>query len=207
MATQVAAFFGELACGKTTASEILVEEYEYTRLAFARMVREVCIDMLNAGRIREEPFTIEEIDANKSVFRPLLQWVGTDLVRQYTNQPNFWVDRLAERVADTDGPVVIDDLRFVNEAQALIDMDAVFARIVTPEYLRYERHLGHRDDLTDDEKYEAWDKANGHDSEQHYGEIAEQLAIAEVGLTQIHNASDEADFIELIHQFVASAVA
>ena len=73
-----------------------------------------------------DPSEIEFIDVllklNKSnpgyIYRKMLQFVGTEIVRQ--RQPSFWTDLLVESIRDNQSDIVlVDDLRFEDELYAL----------------------------------------------------------------------------------------
>jgi hypothetical protein len=134
------AIVGVMHSGKSTVAEYLIERYGYTRLSFAGPLKEKALDMLNAGNFRPEPFTQAEIDAHKSVFRPFLQWVGTELGREYVGDENYWVDQLEARMRPLSGPFVIDDARFESEWVMLKDQSFQFAYVERPEAFRYQTY-------------------------------------------------------------------
>lgn len=63
--------------------------------------------------------------------RTLLQKLGTEAGRTILGD-NVWVDAAMKRVAETDGPVVITDVRFDNEAQAILDAGGIVIRVTRP---------------------------------------------------------------------------
>lgn len=134
------AFIGQFSSGKTTAATYLVDTYGYTRVSFAAEVRNVALNMLNAAGLRDEPFTVDEINEHKPVFRPLLQWLGTDLVRNYLTAPDYWVDFLMTTTQEG-GPYVVDDLRFPNELYAAQAHDWKTVFIDTPLKKRIDNYL------------------------------------------------------------------
>jgi hypothetical protein len=119
------AFVGPMHSGKTTAANYLVARYGYERVGLADQVKflaGVLLERLYVERGLGSGFgsvSVAAINANKSVFRPFLQWLGTDYVRQYCGRENFWIEEFLDHVALTNKPVVCDDVRFPNEAEAL----------------------------------------------------------------------------------------
>src|SRR5690606_31462169 len=159
----------------------LVEEYGYTKLAFADEVKHLAADMVNLVRAKANlaPIGIDEVNANKALYRPLLQWLGTDLVRE-TIDPNFWVNRLCDRFTAIDGPVVVDDMRFPNEAAALRSLGFRFVVIRADERFRFDTFLAKTQHPAEDVAAK-WEEVNNHPSERHY-EAIETLAAQSTGL-------------------------
>jgi hypothetical protein len=137
------ALIGPLGVGKTTVANILVEHRGYTRIPFAGAVKQDCADMLDfvvqrhkqrsgwntiPGSITKD--TIEQF--KKDVFGPLLQWYGTDFWRNFMDEPEHWIARWVQEVKQVEGPVVVDDCRFLNEAEALSKMNFSIVRLFRP---------------------------------------------------------------------------
>ena len=65
--------------------------------------------------------------------RLLLQRLGTDVVRECIDT-NYWVKRWSERVAACHTLVVlVDDVRFQNEAEAIKNFNSILVRVITPD--------------------------------------------------------------------------
>lgn len=143
-------FVGPMMSGKTTVARMLAK-HGFTNVALADALKDDCATMLNditAVIIRREglvklsklPYvTRESINKDKGIYRPLLQWYGTDFWRTHREQPDFWLQRLAvavEQLADKDPHrgVTTDDVRFLNEAAFLRKrLDYVLVRVHRPE--------------------------------------------------------------------------
>ena len=71
------------------------------------------------------------VEANKSQFRPVLQWWGTEFRRQYFGA-DYWINQMAEeirvmrRVVDV---LFITDVRFPNEGDWVRDMGGTMVRV------------------------------------------------------------------------------
>lgn len=126
--------------GKDSVADYLVENYSFTKLAFADALRAVAAAINPIVSHHTEYVTdeygnilsadveyiryldaLESVGYNQAKFdypevRSFLQLVGTDAVRNNLGD-NIWVDTAMKR-ADQLERVVIPDCRFVNEAQA-----------------------------------------------------------------------------------------
>ncbi|MCC6382629.1 MAG: hypothetical protein IT304_08960 [Dehalococcoidia bacterium] len=135
--------------GKTTLANLLVER-GYRRIALADALKYAAMWMLNdfilsyadyfperKGRkdYGHGPILIdrEEIEEHKAVFRPFLQWLGTDFARQYLGNDRVWIDMFLSSIVPVNVPVVCDDVRFPNEAEALRAEGFRILRIIRPE--------------------------------------------------------------------------
>lgn len=115
--------------GKDSVGQILVEELNFTRAAFADTLRSMAlaIDPYVAPCLRlSELVHASGWEGAKKYpeVRRLLQHIGTEAVRNHLGQ-NAWVDALMlyieeARVASDDSThVAVTDVRFVNEAEAI----------------------------------------------------------------------------------------
>lgn len=102
---------GRAGAGKTTIGKYLEEKYGFKRLAFADQLKHM---LVNAGMC-----TYDEVFGEKTeLSRWLLQKIGTEIFRKQVDDL-FWVRRMAvtvKRFHDEGKAVVIDDIRFPNEA-------------------------------------------------------------------------------------------
>lgn len=115
--------------GKDTIAKILVENYGYTRIAFADKIREFLYEtnpMFDS--VAGEPIFVRERvnrdgweEAKKSPhIRRLLQTSGVAARKVFGE--NFWVQQ-ALREVHFEGNYVITDVRFTNEADAIKKYD------------------------------------------------------------------------------------
>lgn len=130
---------GPMHAGKSTIAHLLVENWGYERIALADSVKDDAVYLVNQWfSLYGIPSEITRIDieANKAQFRPFLQWLGTELGREFTGNDRFWIDQFLGKVNWVDGPVVCDDCRFPNEAEALRAAGFLVVRVVRPEEQR-----------------------------------------------------------------------
>lgn len=119
--------------GKDTAAELLCLNYGYTRRAFADPMREALlrlnpkIDSITHVSHLVDDYGWDIAKKNPEV-RRLLQHMGTEVGRSMFGE-NFWVDRTFAGLKSED-KVVISDVRFPNEADAIKAMGGVVWRII-----------------------------------------------------------------------------
>ena len=138
----IIAFTGKKRCGKSTASAYVVSQlpgavrYNF-KTALLKEMKERFPNTLNAiVRLVEReqydgmhPLTVDRLLEEKpdDVVRFFMQEFGTEVRRH--DDPDYWVDRWV-CYASKYKHVVVDDVRFLNEAQAIKDMRGIVIRIV-----------------------------------------------------------------------------
>ncbi|MFF4408107.1 hypothetical protein [Streptomyces sp. NPDC001404] len=140
------AFMGRMGSGKDSAAARLVEQRQYTRVAFADALRTTALDLdpivgAESSGYGALPIRLSDLvrrygwDRAKDVYpevRRTLQRLG-QAVREH--DPGHWL-RLALAKLDTADawglPAVVTDCRHVNEAQALRARGVLLVRIVRP---------------------------------------------------------------------------
>lgn len=150
------AVVGKMHSGKTTFSNALVER-NFRRMAFADPVKEVSGHMLadfenyflpGNGTLRRA-YTIDEMNEMKGhpAIRGLLQLVGTELGRNWHGPDTIWIDTFRQKFRiyqkhaaglRVEWPVVVDDCRFVNEAEALRELGFYIVKLQRDEGERLE---------------------------------------------------------------------
>lgn len=125
MAVNRYAFIGRRHVGKSTATDIIrsFEGNASVRYAFADPLKNAFVEAFRAFQVAigEQPtFTREELDANKNYYRQQLEDFGTKFVRD-RYAPDFWVQLMKKNLDRTSSHVliVVDDCRFLNEAELL----------------------------------------------------------------------------------------
>jgi hypothetical protein len=135
------ALVGPRKSGKSTAAEALINA-GYTRLSLADPVKDAAVVMVNAFTRSFHVDTVTDcfdrgdIEYSKATFRPLLEWIGSTFGRDYLETPDRWINMFRERAHRTPGPIVCDDVRFPNEAEALREMGFLVVFIDRPPILR-----------------------------------------------------------------------
>lgn len=109
--------------GKTTALEELISRFPDIPVEWLARVRDALWDELHEGKI------LDSYSRTVGV-RKTLQWWGTDIRR--AQKDSYWVDRLLDQVVpalEADTSVLVTDVRFPNEADALLDIGGFVIRL------------------------------------------------------------------------------
>lgn len=118
--------------GKDTVADYLVLKYEYTKISFAQPIYEIA----------KEFFSMEKKD------RELLQNIGQKM-REI--DPDVWVNNGYKRAREINTPVVITDVRQINEFHRGIEEDFMPVRIVCDRNIAIRRII-ERDGVCDESK-------------------------------------------------------
>lgn len=112
--------------GKDTVCDAIMQahkKYSCVRIGFADALKQDICKMTGC--------TMQDIDAQKTLFRPLMQTYGS-LMRDYRHK-DYWVERAWKyfnSLPDCIHLVIIPDVRFLNEAKAIRDCGGKIFRIV-----------------------------------------------------------------------------
>lgn len=119
--------------GKTLIAKHLVDHRDYTRTRFADPLKRMLRDGLGLSQ--------EEVDGDLKMTpnptfggrtpRYLMQTLGTEWGRKRVTH-DIWVNLWKRDVLAIKGDVVVDDVRFPNEAQAIRDLGGVLWRVDRP---------------------------------------------------------------------------
>jgi len=122
-------------CGKTTAANLFIE---HQRVSFAAPLKRAVWNMLDDLGLpgfhyiyTDKEAIIPELGVSA---RHMMQTLGTEWGRACIH-PDFWVmiaRAEAQRIMDNGGSVVIDDVRFSNEAAMIRDLGGELWRIERP---------------------------------------------------------------------------
>lgn len=125
------AFCGAMGSGKTFAANIIKSQKEVNIVSIAKPIKEIVLDMGHKGRSAHI----------------MVGMVG----RQIDN--NVWVEKLMERIGAYEAAgkkdLVVDDVRFQNEAKALKEAGFTIIYLNTPWHVRYQRIRERTDDLNE----------------------------------------------------------
>ena len=127
--------------GKDTVAEYLVEEHGFTRRAFADSIREALLQLdphitIDGTHNISLASAVDKMgweylkDLSPDV-RRLLQRMGTEVGRNLFGN-NFWVDLLIKNATEASTNIVVTDVRFTNEAEAIRSWGGEVWRINRP---------------------------------------------------------------------------
>lgn len=134
--------------GKTIVAKHLTEQYGYARSRFAEPLKL----MLKHGL----GLTDEEVDGDLKMTpmerfgnvtpRYMMQTLGTEWGRRCVYK-NIWVDAWRAHADAAEGPLVVDDVRFPNEAATIRQMGGVIWRVYRPgvEVMRHPSEFAMKD--------------------------------------------------------------
>jgi hypothetical protein len=134
--------------GKDEVAKILVEEYNYTRVAFADKIRDL---LLETNPQVKDGFRVESVvgaygwDQAKVLFpeiRNLLQRLGVGARQTFGDE--FWIGQ-AFHSMDKTSDYVITDVRFENEAMMVKLMGGQLWRIKRPGIEPVNGHISERE--------------------------------------------------------------
>lgn len=101
--------------------------------------------------------TRDEIETHKDIFRPMLQWWGTEFRRQFRGADDYWIQRVDEKVAYYKSAgakmVFVPDTRFINEAKYIKSQGGIIIKVDRPSLPCGDSHSSE----TEMNNYGPWD--------------------------------------------------
>jgi len=126
---KIIGFSGKIGSGKTTLAQILCNEYPYTKASFADPLKYIVQYLYDLEHNQLYGNKKEIIDTRYGVTpRYLLQYIGTNLFRNWDK--NFWVNVFERKYANQE-LLVLDDVRFENEAHIIHQMGGIVIKVVS----------------------------------------------------------------------------
>lgn len=144
---------GKKGSGKSTVAGMLCEKYGYHLMSFATPIKDMLMAM---GLTEDEIYSVELKEKTIERFgkspREMLQLLGTEFGRNLIAD-DIWVRVLEEKIEPSDH-IVIDDVRFRNEAEMIRGKGGKIIRIerIGQELGMIDSHIseaGIPDDLVD----------------------------------------------------------
>lgn len=139
--------------GKDTAAAYMVKEHGYTRLAFADTIRDVLyalnpiVDKDYIGKLRVQDIVNKAgWDVAKVEFpevRELLQRLGVEAGREILGK-TIWTDTVFKKASALGCNVVISDVRFPDEVEAVRSLGGKVIRINRPGVAPVNDHITDR---------------------------------------------------------------
>lgn len=134
--------------GKDTIANHLISKYGFTRVAFADPIREAVYRLnpkISIADMRNVPLATavdglgwENVKVDSSDARWLLQRMGTEVGREMFGD-NFWVDQAMKKASQYE-KVVITDVRYPNELQAILEASGQVWRVIKDSVGAVNRH-------------------------------------------------------------------
>ena len=133
----------KIGCGKTTLANLFLKVHsEYTKLSFAGILKKECSerfcypDEWNYTEYgKQEIINDNRLPLKYMTIREILQWYGTDFCR--VKDPDYWVKKMQKNALDVYmkeplcgiPKIIIDDVRFINEAKWIQNMGGKVIRL------------------------------------------------------------------------------
>lgn len=128
---------GNIGSGKDTVAEILIQEFSFHRISFASTLKDACASIFSWDRQALEGLNDESRQWRESIDvwwanrldiphltpRWVLQNIGTDVMRKHFH-PDIWIASVERQINNTDGNIVISDVRFLNEVLSIQSQDS-----------------------------------------------------------------------------------
>lgn len=124
---------GKLQVGKSTTANILWSKFynDFEIFGFAHAVKKECSETYiypnewnYTKEGKEEVVNHDSLPKKNMTVREILQWHGTDLRRNQNE--NYWVDVIEDIYNNTEKGLIIDDVRFINEAEFVLNNGKLF---------------------------------------------------------------------------------
>lgn len=138
------ALTGPKQSGKTVIADYIAEKYGYSRLNFKDALIEEVKERLTRTLwliADENNLTIDELFTKKPylpIIRLLLQEYGTDVRRK--DDEGYWVYKWLRKFSASNLNVVVDDCRFLNEADMISRLGGEIIRVVRPSLAPEDSH-------------------------------------------------------------------
>lgn len=153
--------YGKKRHGKDSLCEAIQKylkdtDFDCIRKALADNVKWECAEMLwnqyanrywFKYRSKSDLYKAMQDSKTKEQFRPFLQWLGTDFIRE--EQSNYWIELFTEDVDEylgdiypTEYTIIVPDIRFPNEADWIkSDPNNLLIKIVRPGMPDDDTHI------------------------------------------------------------------
>jgi len=128
---------GQAKSGKDTIATYLKSNHNFHQLAFADKLKNVTKDLfgLSISQVYSQEGKMEMIPRYGKTPRTLLQEVGTALRSVH---PSIWIDYVISdylsHYQTTNRHVVISDVRYINEVEAIRNANGLVVRVVREDY-------------------------------------------------------------------------
>jgi len=160
----IVGFIGFQRVGKTTASNYLIEKYGFVRHnmkdALVAEIKQNFPDLLQQ-LANEENITIDQLfEMKPPLMRALLQNYGTEVRRR--DNDNYWVEQWAKKLTTKD--TVVDDVRFLNEAQMVRNYHGILIRLTRPDITTGGEHKSETEQLEIEADYTIECKPGEHEA-------------------------------------------
>lgn len=139
--------------------------------------------------------TIEELEQRKreTEVRKILQTVGTEVGKVFFCDPDVWVRRLEKKIKAQTKPFTVDDCRFPNEQEMLMQHNCIFVRVIRPDYEKVliRQYQENNPTLPREAVAEQVRNAILHPSEQYVGQLFHDFEIVANDPVELYRQIEE----------------
>lgn len=132
---------GKKGSGKSTLASYIMSQYAYEEKAFADPIKRAAVLLFQLQPAQLEGDAKEMVDERYGLSpRQMFQLIGTDMFREMVDK-EFWVDYFRRwYVQNNKKDVVVPDVRFQNEVNAIHELGGVIVRIHRSDVL-HDNHV------------------------------------------------------------------
>lgn len=122
---------GNIGSGKSTAAWHLADEYGFQTHSYAKKIKQIAALLFGCHwlELDDQDFKASKVDGFEFTWRQVLQKIGTEFGRHLDDE--LWIKLLFRDLAHERQNIVISDVRFENEAQAIRDAGGYIVHIKT----------------------------------------------------------------------------
>jgi len=132
---------GRKGCGKSSVAAILAKNYDFHVRSFASPIKEMLVAMgIPKNYIYDAADKEKPVPGFGKSARYMMQALGTEFGRHLIH-PDVWIRALKNKLDYLDGDVVIDDVRFANEASMIHAYGGMILRIERPHTKAQDTHI------------------------------------------------------------------
>tara|TARA_Y100000389_G_scaffold201557_1_gene244530 strand:- start:956 stop:1543 length:588 start_codon:yes stop_codon:yes gene_type:complete len=143
-------FLGKKMCGKDTACNYLIKNYEYNKISFAEPLKKCIKELFGFTNNQLYSHEKEVTDTYWGIKpREAMQFIGTDIVRDTFPkkllpkiQNDFWIKRadLLYKQNPNNNKIVFSDVRFQNEVDYIHSIGGIIVKINRNNIKNFDAH-------------------------------------------------------------------
>lgn len=130
---ELVGIIGKKGSGKTECANVLIQNYGFQKVSFADKLKQVVSDLFDIPiNCLYDPNLKETYDHRwGKTYREIMQLFGTEVGRCIYN--DIWIYHTEKRILqNSDDKIVIDDVRFKNEANLIKRQNGLLLKIIRP---------------------------------------------------------------------------
>lgn len=135
---------GRRGSGKSSVAKVLADTYDFEIMSFATPIKDMLSAMGIPDKYLHDPeFKETPVPGYGRSGRFMMQTLGTDWARNLLG-PGVWTRAVKDKIATLKIDVVLDDVRFENEAAMIHAYGGMILRVERPHKLLTDEHRSER---------------------------------------------------------------